>query len=109
MSDVIRCGVLRMPIERDCDDLQWEQFIANCHEAATQLEQRQDEIERLQAIVDRLPKTADGSPILPGQVVYHRDRRGKIRPETMVLASPFPHLLKCCYSTREAAEAAKGK
>ena len=30
-----------------------------------------DEIERMQAIIDRIPKTADGHPTLPGDVVWH--------------------------------------
>jgi len=29
-----------------------------------------DEIDRLQAIVDRLPKTADGVPVTPGMIVW---------------------------------------
>ena len=31
----------------------------------------EDEIERLQAIVDKLPKTADGVPVVPGMAVFY--------------------------------------
>ncbi len=58
-------------------------------------------------LIERLPVTADGVPVVPGMEVWHRDFKGRISPETAQLESPFPHILICCYSTRAAAEAAK--
>ena len=63
-----------------------------------------DEIERLRAM---FPKTADGVPVVPGQLVWHRDWRGNVSKAYGEWQSPFPNLLRCCYSTREAAEAAR--
>ena len=71
------------------------------------------EIERLQAIVDRLPKTADGVPIVPGMDVFRCG--GKLRSRAMMHYEPWSnHCWEDCvcgpsarssYSTREAAGA----
>ena len=77
------------------------------------------EIKRLQAIVDKLPKTKDGVPVVPGEdVVWHpaiANEEGELSPLDV-------HASRCaswqevptvafavseCYSTREDAEAAK--
>ncbi len=63
----------------------------------------------LQAIVDKLPKTADGVPIVPGMRVYHRDWKGNVTDERTSWAPPYPKVFCCCYSSREAAEAARVK
>jgi len=83
------------------------------------------EIERLQAIVERLPKTADGVPVYPGmQVWYHSEcLPGSVTGPWVVVhfndaisvalrQSPgvmTSRLLRRSFSTREAAEAAGGE
>ena len=73
------------------------------------------EVRRLRAIVDKLPKTADGVPIVPGMEVYRRGLRGAADLHTVFM-------VKAChwvddamihfgprspiYSTRDAALAA---
>jgi hypothetical protein len=42
-----------------------------------ELQQMVDEIKRLQTIVDALPKTRDGVPIVPGMKVYRARRTDK--------------------------------
>lgn len=67
--------------------------------------QSQDtEIERLRAVVNKLPMTADGVPVVPGMTVYHRDWRGEVTEERTSWAPPYPKVFSCCYSTREAVE-----
>lgn len=65
-------------------------------------------IERQAAIIDRLPKTADGVAVVPGMTLYLMpDKEGATNYDMMELkveaASDY-----CWYSTRSAAEAAKG-
>lgn len=73
------------------------------------LHSQRTEIERLQSIVDRIPKFADGSPALPGDLAWH--------PEFVKAGSVFNTLwsimridtwkpLSECYPTREAMEKA---
>lgn len=79
--------------------------------------------DRLQAIVDKLPETADGVPVVPYMMVYirmgsHIDERRVIGPQGRAALNtdePATHgtgggqahrLLTDCYSTRKAAEAA---
>lgn len=71
----------------------------------------------LKALVDRLPKTADGKPMFPGMDVWEVRQSGEIRkcwvyPVEAELAdilhgwsSPDP-VFRNCYSTEEAAKAA---
>lgn len=73
--------------------------------------------DRLRAIVDRLPKTADGEPIAPGDEVFvlragHAGRVRAVHRDSVAvtvgciaatLVNIHPHQ---CYSTREAAEKA---
>ena len=84
-------------------------------EVTEMIELFENEIERFQAIVNRLPKTADGVPVIPkidgayhpeewseGAVVDDEDvefeqRRGRYQC----------HQIDECYSTKAAAEAAK--
>ena len=78
------------------------------------------EIARLQAIVDRLPKTADGVPVMPGDDVWvgpsspHCCFVNGIMPGDVVRLDFHGHSYatvvgkKDTYSTREAAEAAGG-
>jgi hypothetical protein len=77
-----------------------------CRIAAEQLEEIAAENARLREIVERLPRTADGVPVLPGDTLYADLGEGCVEPVTML------GVRKCgvytgCYSTREAAEAAK--
>jgi hypothetical protein len=79
---------------------------ATVEEAAT-------EIERLQAIVARLPKTADDVPMVPGMTLWNH-YNGKVSriPCLDFISSNAP--TRCCwdgkyYSTREAAEKAAGE
>jgi len=75
------------------------------------------EIERLRAIVDRLPKTADGMPITPGMKVWFQRSRNHGWEVTAELVGGYWDTFKdwhCidfdgqrCFSTREAAEAAR--
>lgn len=81
----------------------------------------QAEIERLRAIVDELPKTADGVPVVPGEdVVWHptvRSDNGRLMPMAIDLNEgaawyrvPDDRKFVCdCYSTREAAEVKGGQ
>ncbi len=71
------------------------------------------EIERLQAIVDTLPKTADGVVIVPGATVWQVETSNAGRTwqitdrQTDPDIWPFSGWCKGrCYSTREAAEKA---
>jgi len=70
-----------------------------------QLARAKAEIERLRAIVDGLPKTADGVPIYPGMTVYRQGAHtGKIHARVAYMKGPP---MVDSYSTRDAAEAAK--
>ncbi len=76
-------------------------------------------IVRLQPIVDKLPKTKDGVVVLPGDEVFEIMPDGNIRTwiviwqphtEQYMVSRIFydcPIPVSHCYSTREAAEAAK--
>ena len=91
--------------------------------SAVRVRQAIVEINSLQAIVDKLPKTADGVPVVPGMVLYSSQFIcGHFRhPEIVVSLHPYAdeHVSgwmsgalgeEELYSTREAAEAAhKGK
>lgn len=82
-------------------------------DAANIIEEQEAEITRLRAIVDKLPKTADGVPVVPGEdMVWVYGRQMMMDVETQdnreaehrfVLVSQV-----CgCWSSREAAENAK--
>ena len=66
-----------------------------------------DDLDRLQAIVDKLPKTADGVPVVPGMEVWVTMTRLRqshiVKDWTEVDEQDWE---KYFYSTREAAEAA---
>jgi hypothetical protein len=68
-----------------------------------------DEIERLQAIVDKLPKTADNVQIEDGMFVWESPRhRGSERMScAMIRIEIRPRDYRYLYSTREAAEEAR--
>ena len=90
-------------------------------------------IERLQEIVAKLPKTADGVPVVPGQAIWYwlEKNNGDVASPAEARQATSPILACCkiycfnptsvmsdmdgwighrfCYSTREAAEAAKGE
>jgi len=88
------------------------------------------QVRELETIVDRLPKTADGVPVVPGMEVwvpcetagYWGQKPGKavkfmvdwIRSQgtpihlQFVQGQPYQILAERCYSTREVAEAAGG-
>ncbi len=64
-----------------------------------------EEIERLRAIVDKLPKTADGVIVAAGDLVWHpKCSSAPCRVDGIAQAGFFN--VKDCYSTKEAAEAA---
>jgi len=96
-------------------------------EAANARDGARADVERLQAIVDRLPKTADGVPLVPGMTVFiPHPHPSNLITERVVLA-PYGTLAcltkepahsgccesathrqaRECYSTRKAAEAAR--
>jgi len=71
------------------------------------------EIERLRAIVDMLPKTEDGVPIVPGMTMslWYRSPAGIVEappPETWADVWSIADSLNQFYSARAAAEAAGG-
>jgi len=75
---------------------------------------------RLRAVVEKLPKTADGVPLTPGMELWHSGTGGFPKGdyawafskgqsgEWFVDFAFATVMLSKCYSTREAAEAAKG-
>jgi len=68
------------------------------------------EIERLQAIVDKLPTTVDGVTIVPGMEVFFRCGACDGAVESMVPVNGIGNRLSgTFYNTREAAEAAGGE
>lgn len=116
------------------DTAQQARDAANSHEAggntdtADLLDEMSDTIEalraeneRLRAIVDRLPKTADGVPVGPGSVVWgcsphflpptgEHVREGAVVDKSdwaVCLDGGAIVALDRCYSTREAANAAR--
>ena len=74
-----------------------------------------DEVDRLQAIVDRLPKTADGVPIVADMEVWligsNCDPFQVTVENEIVIRFPDQetsrHYTSWCYSTKEAAEKAR--
>jgi len=66
--------------------------------------------QRLQAIVAKLPKTADGVPIVPGMKVWHMNQFGEIAEaevEIRFYGDPLDIVTEQrCYSTRQKAEQA---
>ena len=76
-----------------------------------------DENDRLQAIVDRLPKTEDLVPIYPGLEVFTTYDSGPILVEAfhrcysnrawLIDTDRGPRMASECWSTREAAEKAR--
>jgi len=81
-----------------------------------QLAQAKAENARLAGIVDRLPKTADGVPVVPGMPVYYRFLGPDVVEQWVddqltIHADRRPPICQrwCWYSTREAATSAKGK
>ena len=73
------------------------------------------EIERLTAIIDKLPKTADGVPVVPGMTVYYRGMGGVVQTtnemcvNAIKAANGFILNPSGCYSTQVAADAAGGE
>lgn len=98
--------VVLSPLFRDCGWL------------LEKLTERDDEIKRLQRIVDKRAKTEDGVPAVPGMIVWFSNGSGTIRKvcdggkygyAVEVDDADGPRVrvpLSDCYSTREAAEAA---
>ena len=70
-----------------------------------------DEIERLSVIVRRLPTTADGWAMMPGVSVWYRNQFneiGQVEVEMTFNGDPLDYIAADqCYSTQEAAEAAR--
>ena len=101
-----------MTVQTDVVDLR-DEFAeleaGNCEDggarAAYLLRWAADEIECLRAIVDKLPKTADGVPVVPGTRVWTSRAGGEPvwwADAVLVPAIPWSDY----WSTREAAEAA---
>lgn len=89
-----------------------DRIIANCRRDSRTVsgsERRAlcDEIERLRAIVGRLPKTSDGVPVLPGDRMFCRCGMGPAKEVLVPPQAPIDSVFPGCYSTREAAEAAR--
>jgi hypothetical protein len=92
-----------------------------------ELARLRERVGELEAIVDRLPRTADGVPVTPGDMIfmpasgdaievarfrnngcypiYIRGKSGELEPATLSV----PVKVEECYSTRSAAEAAMKK
>ena len=72
---------------------------------------KQAKIAELEDIVDKLPTTADGVPVVPGMEIWHPDGRTGTASIAYYGRDCFPSYVvaEYCYSTREAAEAAKEK
>ncbi len=66
------------------------------------------EVERLQAEIAKLPKTADGVPVIPGEPLFWLDPTTKTIHKADIMGSPMG-LFPECYSTQAAAEAARRK
>ena len=85
--------------------------------ARREIKRLRAENERLQAIVDRLPVTADGVPIVFGMTVWmNTPNAGIVQADTGLpnggirvggIVMPTNIRPEICYSTREAAEAAR--
>jgi len=65
------------------------------------------ELARLRDVVDKLPKTADGVPVVPGMTLWCPSMEHGPRSQTTIIEPEFRCELLSRYSTREAAEAAK--
>lgn len=61
------------------------------------------EVEELQAIIAKLPRTADGVPVVPGMTLFLLSGSGAIIPTHAKMYTDYE---KEYFSTREAAEAA---
>ena len=80
------------------------------------LEELADEIERLQAIIDKLPKTADGVPVVPGMRLWSSYNNGRDvtgfstcdgRLVEIIFKDGFDRCTWAHYSTREAVQKAR--
>lgn len=78
------------------------------HEAA--LVHRDKRVAELEAVVAKLPKTKDRVPVVPGDVVYHPNGQHShvtdARGVRLYMTGEWVGV-DTCYSTREAAEAAR--
>lgn len=84
----------------ECDPNDLEHCCGDClYEIA---KAQRIEIKQLQAIVDRLPKTKDGVPVVPGMVLYLRWAGRYMSQLTVALRDKGLHA--SYYSTRTAAE-----
>jgi len=87
----------------------WEVHSFNCavDTAVRRLSDLQAEVERMKAIVAKLPKTADGVPVVPGMTIFEPP---DWTPFVASGVSVFPdcpqhNMYAQCYSTLNAAEA----
>jgi len=102
-------------------DMDWDELCADClkelhAECEAQIAALTAANAKLQAIVDKLPKTADGVAVMPGMKIWLDDSDGPVeRVDTAICTTPGPQvhwyepIWSQCYSTRAAAEAAKEK
>jgi len=86
--------------------------------AADEIDRLTRELNEARAVIERLPKTADGVPIVPGDSVYmqwtgHERRVRAVHSDSIAvtvgliaatLVNVHPHQ---CYSTKKSAEAAR--
>ena len=84
-------------------------------EQYAQITEQASKITKLQAVVDKLPKTKDGVPIVPGMQIYFVHNRtllsfGRSRVEASINERTVPIIASGIdyYSTCKAAEASKG-
>lgn len=77
-----------------------------CDACVVLMEKAAQEIERLEAIVDRLPKTDDGVPVAFDRELWYVANHNEIVRLKHSRDLPYWDLVEACYSTREAAEAA---
>ena len=100
-------------MKRTIDDIRGNLSFVGC-DNETALEMC-EEIERLTAIVERLPRTADGVPIMPdSDTVFAINQFGEIFT-TIIVRNPVGWIVRGnrhinaskTYSTREAAEKAR--
>lgn len=79
--------------------------------------EQKNEIERLRTIVDKLPKTTDGIPMVPGMNIWLKTKKTPKKHQVRSVGAHYCDLkekpsgcfITSSYSTYEAAEAAREK
>ena len=94
-------------------DERYEEALDIIEEDAAEIGDLKAEIKRLRAIVNMLPKTADGVPVTPGMVLWYKSPAGIVPTEPLPDWSEVASCLEQewgspFYSTQAAAEAGGG-